>query len=382
MHGITRTFAPGISSRNILLAIATLVLACPAWADVILKEKTVSSGMMGFGNGTSERTTVIAGDRSRTDEQNTYTGRFQTLAGGGKPRASVQITRLDREVFWTLDPDKKQYTELTFADMRQLMESGMGGAQAEAKKPGKDRSQDVQMEYTVDVQRTGKKDRINGFNAEEVIVTLTATPRDAETKESMGAYTMTMDEWLAPAAPGAGEVQAYHRRLAEKLGLDPQMQRMAVGAMAMYGDALKQMAEKLKDLKGYPVRSTLTMGMGGAQTPEQQAQAEKARAKAREAGAEQKKKQHEQEDAAAGQDAAQSVARGNVGGAVGGLLGHRLGRAAQKQAESSAANADAGSTPSGGLTIVTDVLSITTGSAAASYDVPSDYKKVERDKKK
>jgi len=39
----------------------------PARADVTLREETVSSGLAGSGIGTSGRTTVIAGDLSRTE---------------------------------------------------------------------------------------------------------------------------------------------------------------------------------------------------------------------------------------------------------------------------------------------------------------------------
>ncbi len=392
MHGRTREIAPGILSRGFLLAVATLVFACPAWADVTLKEKTVSSGMMGFGNGTSERTTVIAGDKSRSDEQNTYTGRFQTFAGGGKPRGSVQIIRLDREVFWTLDPEKKQYTELTFADMRQMMEAGMSEMQSQPKDP---RAKDVEFDYTVDVKRTGKKDRINGFNAEQFILTLTATPKDTHGGQAAGGYTMTMDEWLSTEVPGGAEVQAFHRRMGEKLGLDPEVQRFGMGAMAMYRDAMKQLAEKMKEMKGYPVRTTLTVGMGPASATttvapaaEQRAQADQARANARDERDRQRKERNAREDANATEGAANSALRGNLGGAMSGLLGHGIHRAAQNHADASVDSAEAkrnrsgsSSTTPGGLTITTDVLSVTTGAVAASYDVPPDYKKVERKQK-
>jgi hypothetical protein len=39
----------------------------PARADVTLKEEAVSSGLAGFGYGTSDRSTDIAGDLSRTE---------------------------------------------------------------------------------------------------------------------------------------------------------------------------------------------------------------------------------------------------------------------------------------------------------------------------
>ena len=93
MHRSPRAFAPGASSRGLFPAAALLATVVPARADVTLKEEMVSSGLAGFGNGTSERTIVIAGDRSRTDASNTYAGRFQPLAGGGKAHADAPQAR-------------------------------------------------------------------------------------------------------------------------------------------------------------------------------------------------------------------------------------------------------------------------------------------------
>lgn len=374
MHRMQRVDAPGLSSRNVLLAVAvSLALAAPALADVTLKERTVSTGLAGFGNGTSERTWVIAGDKSRSDEQYTYTGRFKTLAGGGKPRNSAEIVRLDRDVMWSLDPEKKEYSELSFAEMREMM------AQAGAEAGKSERKSDVEMTYKVDVQRTGKKEKVNGFDAENYLVTVTATAKDAKSGDA-AAYTMKMDQWLSTQVPGQAEATAYFRKFAEKMGLDPQMRQMS-GLMAQYAGALEQAAEKLKELKGYPVRSTVTMLMGPEQTPEQQAQMDKARAEAKQAQAEQKTKKEAKEDDQAKADAAGSLASGNVGGAIGGFLGRKLAKASEKKAESSTSSQGSGSGTPGGLTITTDVLSVTTGAAAVSFDVPSDFKKVERKRK-
>lgn len=377
MHRKQRGDAPGLSSRNVLLAVAvSLALAAPVLADVTLKEKTVSTGLAGFGNGTSERTFVIAGDKSRSDDQFTYTGRFKTLAGGGKPRSSTEIVRLDRELVWSLDPQKKQYTEMTFAEMRALIAAGAAEARAEMDEPGKERAKDVEMTYKVDVQRTGKKDKINGFDAENVIVTITATAKDKK-DGGEGGYTMKLDQWLSTQVPGQAELAAFYRRYAEKMGFDPQTRNQFAGLMAQYGDAVKQAADKLKDLKGYPVRSTVTLTLGAELTPEQQAQLEKSRAEAKAKRAEEKTKQEAKEDDEAKGNAAGSLASGNVGGAIGGFLGRKLGKAAEKKAEASVSSPGSGSgTP--GFTSTTDLVSITAGAAGAGFEVPSDFKKVER----
>ena len=381
MHRSLRASAAGLSSRGLLLAVpALLALAVSAHAAVVMQEKTVSSGFGGFGNGTSERTIVIAGDKSRTDESSTYTGRFKTIAGGGKPKASAEITRLDRELFWYLDPAKKQYSELTFAQLREQLAKGMADAQAEMANPDARQSDpNVVTTFSVDVKRTGKKETINGFAAEEFLITLTATSKNKSDGKVVGTYTMTMDQWMSTAVPGQAEMQAYYRRMADKLGMDPQLQRTAGAAMAMYGDGIKELAAKMKDMKGYPVRSTLTIQMGAVLSPAEQAELEKKKAAEQQTAAEEKKKKDEQKDADARENAAGSLAQGNVSGAASGFLARRLAKAAEKKAAASAqSSAGSPGSSSGGLTVVTDLVSVTTGETTASFDVPSGFKKVER----
>lgn len=368
------------SSRGLLLSTAVaLVLALPVRADVTVQEKTVSSGLGGFGNGTTTTTRVIAGDKGREDEQFTYTGRFKTFAG--KPRSTSTITRLDRELIWGLDHPKKQYTEMSFAEMREAMAKGMAEAQAEMKKPQPAPTQnDVQVDYKVDVQRTGKKDKVNGFDAEQWIITLTAVPRNKQSGETAGSFKMKLDGWYSTQVPGQTEVAAYYRRWAEKMGMDPQMRSMASSLMAMHGDAVRQMAAKMKDLKGMAVRSTMTMDVDAGLTPEQQAKLDKAKADGAKAKAEDKKAKEAKEEDEANASTAGSVAKGDVGGALGGFLSRKLGKAAEKKAESSLTSGSGdGSGPA--FTVTTDVLSVTTGSAGASFDLPAGYKKVERKQK-
>ncbi len=374
--------ASGLSSRAVLLAILVSAPAMSARADVTIQEKTVTTGLGGFGSGTSERTMVVAGDKSRSDEAFTYTGRFKTLVGS-KPRASAEIVRLDKELVWSLEPDKKQYGEMTFAEMREAMAKGMANAQAEMKKPENQKAQQqAEMDFKVDVQRTGKKDVINGFKAENVILTLTATPKDKKTGEKGAAgYKMTLDQWISNDTQGQSEMLAYYRKFAEKLGVDPQIKAMAGGLMAQYGDGVKQLAAKMKDLKGYPVRSTMTMGLDMGLTPEQQAQMAKAQKDAKKEAAEQREKQDNREDAEAAGSATRSALGGNLKGALGGFLGHKASKAVEKKAEKGmTSDSDDSGEVGFSFKATTDVIKMSTGPAAASFDVPSDFKKVEHKK--
>lgn len=233
MHRMQRVAAPGLSSRSVLLAIVPVfALVAPALADVTLKEQTVSTGLAGFGNGTTERTWVIAGDRSRSDEQHTYTGRFQSLAGGRQGEKDVETTR------------------------------------AAGARP------------------TGKKEKVNGFDAENYLVTPTPPDRN---EGGPGSRTDRTDQRLSTRVPGKAGATAFHRSDAGRRG----------------PDAHGQAAEKPREWKGHPAHGTVELDFGAGATPEQPARSNVTRAEPNEARAQERAKKEAKED-----DGAQTEATG------------------------------------------------------------------------
>jgi hypothetical protein len=367
--------------------ILALLLASAASADVVIKEKSVSEGLGGLGNGTSSRTLIVAGDKSRSEDEFTYTGRFKTFAGGGKPRTSVSITRIDREVIWNLEPEKKQYTELTFAQMRELMEQGLAGADQASKNA---EAKDAEMTFTVDVRRTGVKETVNGFPAEQVIITCVGKPKHPEKGAKAAETRLVMDQWLTKSAPGGQEQAEFARRFAEKLGLDLELSGVNAMARRMYGNGMKELAAKMKGLGGVAVRSTFTIEgspemaevqeQAAASGREQQAQAKADRSGAKEAEASAEKREDAQQAAGLGTTVAAGDA-GGVAGKLGGFLARKATRATQKKAEDKVEK-KTGEMSSPGMAaggplmkVVTEVISITTSAApAGSFDVPAGYK--------
>jgi hypothetical protein len=347
----------------------------------------VSEGLGGFGNGTTNRTMIVAGDKSRSEDEFTYTGRFKTLAGGGKPRTTIAITRIDKEVLWNLDPEKKQYTELTFAQLREQMEAGLAAADKSSKDA---QPKDADMTFTADVKRTGARETVNGFAAEQVVLTVVGKPKHPEKGAESAEFRMVMDEWLTKNATGSGEMTAYYKLFAEKMGASMDMAGVNAMAQQMYGGAMKELAAKMKDLGGFPVRSTFTIE-GSSAMAEAQKQSAQARGKsAEELKAERQKekeqaaaeeKRQDQEDA---KDVASSAATGgSIKGRIGGFLGRKVAGAAQKKVEDKAekkseemASQDSGATAGGPLMkVVTDVVSISTAPApAGSFDIPAGFK--------
>ena len=361
--------------------ILALLLASSASADVVVKEKSVSEGLGGFGNATTSRTWIVAGDRSRSEDEAAYTGRFKALAGGGKPRGSVLITRIDKGVVWHLDADKQEYTETTFDEMRAMMSSAAEGKDAKG----------ADMTWSVDVKRTGAKQDVNGFRAEQVIITCEGKPRNPEKGSEGAGIRLVMDEWLSKDVPASHEITEYYKRYAAALGVDAQAPGVSAAAQRMYGNGLKELAAKLKDLDGFAVRSTFSISsVGSAEQAQQMEQAQRtadeksraAKAKGDEAEAGGSKK--DAEDAKDKDDDA-SALKGGVGGLagkLGGFLGKKSARSMKKddgQAEkdSGESTAPGSSVPGDGsmMKVVTDVVSITSSSAPdGSFDVPAGYK--------
>jgi hypothetical protein len=363
-------------------AFLSLALAVPTEADVTIHQKTFSSGLGGFGDANTASILTVAGDRSRSEDEYTYTGRFKTLVGK-KPKQSVTITRLDRELVWSLEPQKKQYREMTFAEMKESMAKAareMEEAPQEAEAaPGQAGPDDRGMTFTVEVKKTGAKQEINGFACEQVIVTCVGKPEKPKPGEENAELRFVLDQWLTPAMPGQDELGAFHRRLAKATGLEQQFTGMSAMARGMYGNAMKEMAAKFGDLEGYPVRSTFTVE-GQAPAAAQaggSADAEKAREQGEQEAAGAEKAQDAAEAAAIG---AQAASGEDAKGAVGGFLGRKLGQMAAKKAEAKAKAAAEGGSKDGPLfKVVTEVTSVSaTPAAAASFDVPQGYKKVDR----
>lgn len=358
--------------------VATLALTAPAGADVKVQQKTVSEGLSGFGNSSSTSTLWIAGDKSRSEEDYTYTGRFKTFAGGGKPQQSVTITRVDRELIWTLDPKQKQYTELTFAEMRKRFEEGM--KQLEEQPAPEEQPKASDYEFKLESRKTGAKETINGFACEQVIVTATGKPKDPEPGQENARLVMTMDVWQTKQVPGEAETREFHRRMAQKLGLDEALRQMVPQAQALYGGTMKEMASKLEGLDGYTVRNTFTVeGPPPAPEDEKKKADAKKQAEASKQAADQSDQAEDVSDAAQLGTALGSGDKSSAGGIVGGFLGRKAAKRATDKITQGAGASDG--KPAGPLLkVVTETVAIVTEPApAGAFDVPGGYKLKKQD---
>jgi hypothetical protein len=154
------------------------------------------------------------------------------------------VIDLASETITSIDMQKKTYSVMTFAEMKQAMEQMSQKMQQQTK------SGQGEMKFKVSATVTGKQKQIHGFEASERLIKMEMEGTDQKSGQS-ASMVIFADTWIAPAVPGYNEVRDFYRRMAEKINWTPG------GNMFMANpDVGKGMAEVYKEVAkvdGVPV---------------------------------------------------------------------------------------------------------------------------------
>ena len=327
------------------VAILLLVLAAsPAIrADVRSEEKSriEFAGMLG-------RMVNLFGGKGAKE------GIVSTVAVKGNRKATFndstgQIIDLGEEKIYELDMKKKTYKVATFAELRRRMEEAKAKAEQSAQKEqarekaAEPAPTENNVEIDFDVKDTGQKKVVNGFDAHQVVMTITVREK-GKTLEENGGLVLTADEWLVPRIPAMKEVVDFDIRYAQKLygpmisGASAQDMAAAAALYPMMAPAIAKMRAEGVKMDGTPVMTVLTFD--AVQSAEQ---------------------------AAAEQKESKPSASGGLGGIAGGLMR----RATQKK------SADTDQNQKGRTRVMsstTEILKVVTDVSAADVAVPAGFK--------
>jgi len=249
----------------------SLLVAPTALADLSYVQRITVEGAGGMSMFASEGTvlTQLSGDKSRTDNEIKMKSRLVSMFGGdGK---TTNIVRLDKGLTWNLLPENKQYSEVTFEQMRAQMKK----AQDAMKNAGGENSQALPVtadscqwtEGDIEVEHPKDRQKVANIKTKKHIVRLRQSCTDPDTGKTCD-ITWVMETWLAKKVPAEREVRAYQKAYAEALGLDDLMQQVqgpGQGLLAMFADNWDEVVDEFDKMKGYPLRTTMQMGMGGEQ---------------------------------------------------------------------------------------------------------------------
>lgn len=313
-------------TRAAILSAFLIAAASLARADVTVHEATSFDLAVIKAHGTSTEMTSV--DRQRRDSDLHCEGLFSIFCRNVQ---SGEITRLDKDVIWRLDPKKKQYEETAFpsAEQRvlaqQKLKENLDKLQhcpaVQQRTTAPDTSKCELSPPKLDVIPSDQHATIAGHDTRLTQLALTQSCRDRQTGDTCD-FVIGMDSWLTQdSIPGVTDRQQFRQAYAKKIGSDDVQAETAKQLqqfLAPYKDNLEQLKARAGEFKGYPLRSTFRVSIGG----EHCAQAKQAEQQAGSGNVLQDASQAAGQAAAA---SATSAAASEAGSAVGRATGNSLG---------------------------------------------------------
>jgi len=358
-------------TRTALTALCGIVAltAGVARADITLERTMAVEGVgaMAFGNMSGTTKTTISGDKSRTDSDIKMQSKLVRFLAHNALGPSADIVRLDEDKIYHLNINKKEYTETTFEQMRQqtkTMSDQMASADEKKQPSAIDESKCEWLPPKAEVRKTGEKAQFAGYDAERVVITASQPCKEKETG-SICEVALVLDEWLSTGFTAGAEVQRFYKAYATKMGLDPSssqdISQKAQALFSRYKGIWSEIATKMQGVKGYPVKSSFTLALGGPQC----------------------KNSNAQQAQSSTSDSSDSSSPGSLAGAVAGKLGglfHKKKDDAQPAAPPATATTPVAIPPGDVplMTVSSQLVSVSTnGASTAVFTVPADFKKQE-----
>jgi hypothetical protein len=355
--------------RSTILGLLGGILGCAAGiaqADITIERSTSVDGVgaMAFANMSGTSKTSIVGDKSRTDSEMKMQSKLVGFLARNALGPSADIVLLDQDKLYHVNMNKKEYTETSFEQLRaqmQKMSDQMNANENKQQPSAVDQSKCTWLPAKVDVNKSGEKAQFAGYDAQRVTVTATQPCQDKETG-AICEVALVLDQWTSADFAESSEARKFYTAYASKMGFDASSsQDVSERAKALFGQykgLWSEVAAKMQSVKGYPVKSSFTLGLGGAQCKDSNSQA-----------------QTSQPDGS-------SQSPNDIAGAVVGKLGGLFQK--KKSADAPAASAPASAPvamPPGDVALMTvssQVVSVSTNPVSADvFSVPAGFKKIE-----
>lgn len=351
----------------VTLCTASVLVAQVAQADVTIERSTAVTGVgaMAVAGMTGTSKTVISGDKSRTDNETKMQSKIVGFLARNAAGPTAEIVLLDQDTLYRINFNKKEYTETTFEQMRAQMQKAadqMSANEDKSQPSAVDQSKCEWLPPSADVNKTGEKAQIAGYDAERVTITARQPCKDKDTG-SICEVALVLDQWISAGFAESAEARQFYKAYAAKMGFDPSnsqdASQKAKAMFSQYKGIWTEVAAKMQNTKGYPVRSSFTLALGGPQCKDSRAN----------------QAQSNQTDDSSG-------GSGNLAGAVAGKLGGLFHKKSDDaDAPVAAAPGAPVVVPAGDVALMTvssQLVSMSTNAAGAdTFSVPAGFKKIE-----
>ena len=181
------------------------------------------------------------------------------------------IFDLDNSRYTVINKEDRTYMSVPIAEMATVATSAVRGMQANASRDtlrgtAVD-SAGNKADFTVDIKvdPTGKRQNINGNDAEQVLVSMETdvrvTPQGSTQSEQAGTLVILMDTWNANTGPASDAVKAWEQAASKEIAAAAFGSRANMGpAMAAnpgMAEAMQKAQEEAQKVDGIAVRSTM-----------------------------------------------------------------------------------------------------------------------------
>jgi hypothetical protein len=175
-----------------------------------------------------------------------------------------RIVDLKEEKVYELDVKDKTYKVTTFEELRRRLREAREKAAKEAPKEDKRESpQDKpakELDVDFSVKETGQTRTIAGYDAKEVVMTVTVREKGKALEES-GGMVMTSNSWMGPAIPAMKELADFERRYwtaiaPEAAGMSAEQMAAVMAMYPMVQQAMERLKAEGTKLEGTPLATT------------------------------------------------------------------------------------------------------------------------------
>lgn len=238
-----------------------------AWSDATIEMTFKSSGIRGIGAMEGNFINRYQGAKKYEEMNSKFTGPVLSRIVGGAEE--VEITRVDKGLYWKIDHKARTYTETAIEMFKKT--------DLQPKKEDKEQANTRITKSEFTVKKTGASEKINGFPCSEYVLTWLLEWENLETK-ARSRGTMDANLWTTPETATIRKAQAdeqfFYKAYAQKVGITyspREGKQFGIEALAtMTGASPKELEKEfakfrkeMSKVKGYPIRSTVSWSLEG-----------------------------------------------------------------------------------------------------------------------
>jgi hypothetical protein len=245
------------SHISFLICFAAIFQAVPCLGDVLfihdykMKEYVIGEKEAELAAGYSPGGMFI-------DQKTKYTGSWmKRLFGGVEEKRETTHFLPDRNEIREIDWHREEIIVYPLQDIANVMRS------QEQKKGNKELEEFLKERYQVaepqlSIRTLPEKEKVGAYLCRQVEASLRLETKDL--KKNAASITLVQQKlWVSDEVPGFAEYNDFHKKLAQKTGLDAERLGCLSFLLRYWQGSLDPVRERLNQVKGYPVKRILTV---------------------------------------------------------------------------------------------------------------------------